>query len=81
MECVIESLDGNAQSRVTTGRVTGNMKTIDGNSCAYKWPHLRGIQFYQLGPRLNVDVLIGLDCPDLHFLFRDVRGNPGQPVA
>ena len=42
---------------------------------------MRGIQFYQLGPRSIVDVLIGLDCPDLHFSFRDVRGNPGQPVA
>ena len=28
-----------------------------------------------------VDVLIGLDCADLHFSFKDVRGKPGQPVA
>ena len=36
---------------------------------------------YTIGPRPRVDVLIGLDCADLHFSFRDVRGAPGQPVA
>ena len=28
-----------------------------------------------------MDVLIGLDCADLHFSFKDIRGAPGQPVA
>ena len=28
-----------------------------------------------------MDVLIGLDCSDLHFSVKDVRGNPGEPVA
>ena len=28
-----------------------------------------------------MDVLVGLDCADLHFSFKDVRGQPGQPVA
>jgi len=83
-ECIIESLDGKVQSKVnafTTGRVTGNMRATDWNSCVDKWPHLRGIQFYKLGPRSIVDVLIGLDCADLNFSYKDVRGNPGQPVA
>ena len=34
-----------------------------------------------MGPRSIVDILIGLDCADLHFSFKDVRGNPGQPVT
>ena len=74
VECVIESLDGKAQFKVllTTDRVAGNMKAIDWSSCADKWPHLRGIQFYKLGPRSIVDVLIGIDCADLHFSFKDV---------
>jgi len=53
VECVIESLDGKVQSKVnafTTGRVTGNMRATDWNSCANKCPHLKRIQFYKLGP-------------------------------
>ena len=46
------------------------MKAIDWNSCADKWPHLRAIQFYKLGPHTIVDVLIGIDCAGLHFSFK-----------
>ena len=28
-----------------------------------------------------VDVLIGLDCLDIHFATEEVRGRPGEPVA
>ena len=45
------------------------------------WPHLKNLPFHKLGPTSTVDVLIGLDCADLHFSFKDVRGKPGQPVA
>ena len=34
-----------------------------------------------MGPRPIVDLLIGLDCADLHYSFKDVRGTPGQPIA
>ena len=84
VELLIECLDGNTTLKVTaltTGRVTGNMKVIDWVKCAGRWPHLRNIEFQKLGPRPIVDVLIGLDCSDLHYSFRDVRGEPGQPVA
>ena len=84
VECVIESLDGKACSKVTAftaNRVTGNMRVIDWNICAKMWPHLKGLPFHKLGLTSTVDVLIGLDCADLHFSFKDVRGKPGQPVA
>ena len=84
VELLIESLDGNTTLKVTaltTSRVTRNMKVIDWVECAGRWPHLKNIEFQKLGPRPIVDVLIGLDCSDLHFSFRDVRGEPGQPVA
>ena len=29
---------------------------------------------------VTVDVLIELDCADLHYSLRDIRGAPGQPV-
>ena len=84
VECIIGSLDGKSQVRVTaftTERVIGDMKAIDWSMCAREWPHLRCLEFHKLGPRPTVDVLIGLDCADLHFSFRDIRGAPGQPVA
>ena len=84
VECVIESLDGKAQSKITAftaNRVTGSMKAIDWKVCAKRWPHLEGLPFHKLGSRPIVDILIGLDCAELHFSFKDVRGKPGQPVA
>ena len=65
----------------TTGKVAGNMRPMDWTTCAEEWPHLRSIKFYKLGPRPIVDMLIGLDCADLHFSLQDVRGEPGQPIA
>ena len=47
------------------------MKAIDWSMCAREWPHLRCLEFHKLGPRPTVDVLIGLDCADLHFSFRE----------
>jgi len=38
-------------------------------------------KFDKLGPRPIVDMLIGLDCADLHFSLQDVRGEPGQPIS
>ena len=57
------------------------MKAIDWSMCAREWSHLQYLEFPKLRPRPTVDVLIGLDCADLHFSFRDVRGAPGQPVV
>ena len=75
VECVIESLDGKAQSKITAftaNRVTGSMKAIDWKVCAKRWPHLEGLPFHKLGSRPIVDILIGLDCAELHFSFKDV---------
>ena len=57
------------------------MNVIDWNMCAREWPHLKGLNFPQLGLRPIVDLLIGLDCADLHYSFKDIRGRPGQPIA
>ena len=84
VECTIESLDGRAAvtiTALTADRVTGELKAIDWKSCAAKWAHLQHLEFPKLGSRPTVDVLIGLDCADLHFSFKDIRGPPGQPVA
>ena len=84
VECIIESLDGKSQLKITaftTERVIGDIKAIDWSMCARKWPHLQCLEFQKLGPQPTVDVLIGLDCADLHFSLKDIRGAPGQPIA
>lgn len=83
IECVLESLDGKSYriTAFTTNRVTGNMNVIDWNTHAKEWSHLKGLKFHQLGTRPIVDLLIGLDCVDLHYSFKDIRGKPGQPIA
>jgi len=84
VECTIESLDGKTIVSVialTAERVTGELKAFDWESSAAKWAHLRNLNFPKLGSRPTVDILIGLDCADLHFSVKDIRGAPGQPVA
>ena len=57
------------------------MRVTDWSTCAERWPHLKETRFHQLGSRPIVDLLIGLDSADLHYSFKDVRGEPGQPIA
>ena len=63
VEFTLESLDGKRYNitALTTDKVTGNMRVTDWSTCAKQWPHLKGIQFHQLGSRPIVDLLIGLD--------------------
>ena len=83
VECILESLCGKSFkiTALTTNQVTGNMRVTDWSTCADRWPHLKGIAFQQLGSRPIVDLLIGLDSVDLHYSFKDIKGEPGQPIA
>ena len=85
VEFEIESLDGSFVRRIsafTTDRVTGNLCIIDWGKESEKWKHLQGIQFpKQSTARLIVDILIGVDCLDLHFSYENVQGLPGEPIA
>ena len=84
VEVELESLDGNVKTTIsafTAERVTGNMKVIDWGKYAAKCTHLKEIQFPNPGIRPIVDLLIGVDYAELHFSFKDVRGQPGEPVA
>lgn len=80
----IESIMGNTKVTVeahTTDRVTGNLETVNWNECTQKYSHLKGIEFPFIKDRNSVDLLIGLDCLELHAAIFEVRGQPGQPVA
>ena len=85
VEFEIESLDGSFIRKIsafTTDRVTGNLRKIDWGKESEKWKHLQGIQFpKQSTARPIVDILIGVDCLDLHFSHEDVQGLPGEPIA
>ena len=84
VEVELESLDGNVKTTIsafTAERVTGNMKVIDWGKYAAKCTHFKGIQFANPAIRPIVDLLIGVDYAELHYSFKDVRGQPGEPVA
>ncbi|MCG8076809.1 MAG: DUF1759 domain-containing protein, partial [Candidatus Thiodiazotropha taylori] len=81
----LESLSGDASVNVTAftaNRVTGDMEAVNWNKYKDRWPHLKNIQFdFQCtSTRPIVDLLIGLDCADLHHAIKEVRGRPGEPV-
>ena len=58
-------------SAYTTTRVTRNMAVVDWNSYKRRWPHLRNIDFPRSDTRPIVDILIGLDCADLHCALKE----------
>ena len=80
----LKSVHGNVSltvSAYTANRVTGSMTVIDWNKYRMQWPHLKNVNFQQSATRPIVDILIGLDCADLHYALEEVRGKPGEPVA
>ena len=84
VDFVIESIDGKISrqmSAYTTKRVTGNLKVVNWNKHKGKWSHLKEIHFPQSGPRVIVDILIGVDQSDLHCSLQDIGGGSGEPIA
>ena len=77
VELEVESLDGKISKKInafTTDRVTGSLRIIDWAKESEKWKHLQGIQFpKQSSARPIVDILIGIDCLDLHYSYEDVQ--------
>ncbi|CAC5373862.1 unnamed protein product [Mytilus coruscus] len=84
VEVKLQSPNGQTDAKIvafTTNRVTGSLQPVDWKQHARKWRHLAGIKFPNLGQRPTVDMLIGLDYPDLHYSYREIRGKPGEPIA
>ena len=80
----MESVTGDVKHRVTAytaTRVIGTMSAFDWSKCTQRWSHLRNINFPRTAKRSVVDVLIGIDCADLHCAIQEVRGRPGEPIA
>lgn len=81
----IESVNGQFAKEIevkTCPRsVTGGYKPEDWKESREKWPHLAECDFPSPTKDGLVDLLIGVDNPDLHYSFVDVRGKVGEPVA
>ena len=80
----LQSVNGRVTQSVsafTAERVTGNMKVIQWGKHSTKYEHLKALDFLNPGPRPIVDLLIGIDYPDLHYSYHDIKGKPGEPVA
>ena len=80
----LESLNGQCQvdmSVFTADKVTGNLKAVIWSDYKKKWDHLKQIQFPKLSSRPVIDLLIGTDYSDLHYSLRDIKGQPGEPIA
>ena len=65
----------------TTDRVTGDMHVVNWNEYCSEWPYLRRINLPIPAKKPTVDILIGLDCLDLHCALGEIKGQPGEPVA
>ena len=65
----------------TADKVTGNLKAVNCSNYKNKWDHLKQIQFPKLSSRPVIDLLIGTDYSDLHYILRDIKGQPGEPIA
>ena len=80
----LKSVTSNVSMKVsayTANMVTGNVPVVDWNRYKRQWLHLRNKDFPRTVTRPIVDVLIGLDCADLHYALEEVRGKPDDPVA
>ena len=75
----LSNLKGDVSATVTAytaNKVTGNMAVVNWNKYSKQWPHLKNIYFPISAKRPIVDILIGMDCADLHCSIEEVRGEP-----
>ena len=80
---ILESVDRRLckpVSAFTVNKVAGHMKVIDWAREAQKWPHLRNLKFQSI-QREIVDMLIGVDYPELHLSVQEIQSHPGQPFS
>ena len=65
----------------TADRVTGDLQAVDGQVNGPQWRHLQSIPFPSVGKRTHVDVLIGVDHPEVHTSLAEIRGTTSEPIA
>ena len=65
----------------TANRVTGDMHAVNWNEYSSRWPYLKRVNLPIPAKKPTIDILLGLDCLDLHCALGEIRGQPGEPVA
>ena len=55
-------------------RLNGPRRQMD------KWPHLARVDVDSI-KHAEVGILVGMDCPELHWSLEELRGGPGEPFA
>ena len=65
----------------TTDQVCGDLDTVDWGKLKTNFPHLKNILLPRRVQKGKVDLLIGLDHPELHASLSELTGLPGQPIA
>lgn len=61
--------------------VTGSYQVENWRASKVRWPHLVQCDFLLPVKDRLVDFLIGVDYADLYYLFVDIHGNMGEPIA
>ena len=61
--------------------MTGSYQVENLRASKVRWPHLVQCDFPLAAKDDLVDLLIEVDYADLRYLFVDIRGNVGEPVA
>ena len=81
----IESVDGRFSKEISVKtcprKVTGNYRVVNWTEHQNKWHHLTQCSFPKPANDGLVDLLIGIDNAELHYLHVDLRGKNGGPIA
>ena len=80
----IHSIDGTTSATLdafTTDSVIGTSSAVNWQQQQHKWPHLVEIPFAAMQKRRQVDILIGINGAELQTALKEVRGQPGEPIA
>ena len=83
VEFEISGLSGSKKFKITaitTRNVVGDTEIIKWDYHKKFYPHLKNIEFGQTKSS-KIDLLIGIDHPDLHLSIKEKRGNVGEPIA
>jgi len=68
-------------SALTMKSVVGKIQVIDWAQEKALWPHLAAVMFPSVGKKRMVDVLIGIDYPQLHSSLQEIIGDENEPRA
>ena len=81
----IETVHGKFSKEISTKtcpqKVTGNYNVVKWNDHQNKWLHLTQCNFPKPANDGLVDLLIGIDKAEIHYLHVDLRGKNGGPIT